>query len=65
MNRSLSYIYINIELCKYQYVYSDLLIHICIYMYISQKKWWQSGSTEKYSVEALSAGPPLSRAVVA
>ena len=33
--------------------------HTHIYIYI--KKWWQSGSTEKYSVEALCARSSLLR----
>ena len=66
------------HLYKYVYIYKSNYGHICVYMYIQiclhthmyiyiyiSKKIWQSGSTEKYSVEALSAGPSLSRAVVA
>ena len=52
----------------YIYVYSDMLTHTYvhiyiytyIYMYIS-KKWWQSGWTEKYSVQALCARSSLLR----
>ena len=43
------------------YLYSDILTHTHIYIYIYQKKWWQSGSTEKYSVEALCARSSLLR----
>ena len=54
-------------MCKYKCVHSDMLTHTYMYkyIYIYPKKLWQSGSTEKYSVEALSAWSPLSRAVVA
>ena len=55
-------IYINqtmeiyIYICIFRYAYT----HICIYIYIS-KQSWQSGSTEKYSVEALCARSSLLR----
>ena len=42
------------------YVYSDMLTHTYVYIYIS-KQSWQSGSTEKYSVEALCARSSLLR----
>ena len=46
------------------YIQICLHTHTYIYIYIT-KKWWQSGSTQKDSVEALSAWSPLSRAVAA
>ena len=49
------YIYI-MYICIFRYAYT----HTHIYIYIS-KKWWQSGSTEKYSVEALCARSSLLR----
>ena len=52
---------IYICVCIFRYAYTHTYMYTYIYF---SKKCWQSGSTEKYSVEALSAGPPLSRAVV-
>ena len=47
-------------------MYIQICLHTHTYIYVCiTKKWWQSGSTEKDSVEALSAWLPLSRAVVA